>query len=310
MANALAAYALSMSIAVPLDELTTRLTDYPWGYLVTVRDDGRAQSLAVPTRYVEGAFVATVGRGTASNATSRPNVTLLFPGNSGQEYSLIVDGDATVDGDRMSVRPTWAVLHRPALGPDEGAGETLTDAPNEWYRSQDDLASAGFEGFVPFSELRTAGVPDAAGVYLILRLTEAEPDFRQSSPAGRFQGKDPTVGLEALRTKWVRGTPVLYVGKASERRTGRGGLRQRLDEYRRYGAGEPVGHRGGRYIWQLSDSSELVVAWRAAGDDDAEDIEAALLAEFMTAFGRLPFANLKRGRSPRPAAARPPDPLS
>ena len=104
-----------MSIAVPLDELADRLAGYPWGYLVTVRDDGRAQSLAIPTRYVDGALIATVGRGTATNATTRPNVTLLFPGPTGEELSLIVDGAATVTDDQVAVAPTWAVLHRPAL---------------------------------------------------------------------------------------------------------------------------------------------------------------------------------------------------
>lgn len=104
-----------MSIAVPLDELAHRLAAYPWGYLVTVRDDGRAQSLAVPTRYVNDALVATVGRGTAANATARPNVTLLFPGPTGGDFSLIVDGDAKVDGDQLVIAPSWAVLHRPAL---------------------------------------------------------------------------------------------------------------------------------------------------------------------------------------------------
>ena len=107
-----------MSIAVPLDELAERLTQFPWGYLVTVRDDGRAQSLAVPTQLVDGALVATVGKGTATNASSRPNVTMLFPGTDGAEFSLIVDGDAQVDGDRIAVTPTWAVLHRPALDND------------------------------------------------------------------------------------------------------------------------------------------------------------------------------------------------
>jgi hypothetical protein len=28
--------------------------------------------------------------------------------------SLVVDGDATIDGDYVDVRPTWAVLHRKA----------------------------------------------------------------------------------------------------------------------------------------------------------------------------------------------------
>ena len=104
-----------MSIAVPLDELAERLSEFPWGYLVTVRDDGRAQSLAVPTQYVDGRLVTTVGKGTAANAVARPTVTMLFPGTTGEEFSLIVDGDAAVEGDHLLVTPTWAVLHRPAI---------------------------------------------------------------------------------------------------------------------------------------------------------------------------------------------------
>ena len=104
-----------MSVPVPLDELAARLAEYPWGYLVTVKDDGRAQTLAVPTEAIDGSLVASVGARTAANAIARPNVTMVFPGASGQNFSLIVDGDAHVDGNRISVTPTWAVLHRPAL---------------------------------------------------------------------------------------------------------------------------------------------------------------------------------------------------
>jgi len=104
-----------MSIAVPLDELAERLSEFPWGYLVTVRDDGRAQTLAVPTSFVDGALVATVGQRGAANASARPNVTMAFPGPTGRDLSLIVDGDAQVDGDQIRITPTWAVLHRAAL---------------------------------------------------------------------------------------------------------------------------------------------------------------------------------------------------
>lgn len=104
-----------MTIPVPLDELAEKLTAFPWGYLLTVRDDGRAQSLAVPTELLDGALVASVGQGTARNATARPNVTMVFPGARGEEFSLIVDGDAVVSGDRIAVTPTRAVLHRPAI---------------------------------------------------------------------------------------------------------------------------------------------------------------------------------------------------
>jgi hypothetical protein len=106
-----------MSIAVPVDELGAALAERHWGYLLTVRDDGRAQTLALPTVWRDGALVGEVGRSTAANVVARPNVTWVFPGASGEEFSLIVDGDATVEGSTVVVRPTWAVLHRPAIAP-------------------------------------------------------------------------------------------------------------------------------------------------------------------------------------------------
>jgi hypothetical protein len=110
-----------MSIAVPVDELGAALAERPWGYLLTVRDDGRAQTLALPTVWHDGALVGEIGRSTAANVVARPTVTWVFPGASGEEFSLIVDGDASVvgstDGSTVVVRPTWAVLHRPALRP-------------------------------------------------------------------------------------------------------------------------------------------------------------------------------------------------
>jgi hypothetical protein len=106
-----------MSIAVPLDELAQALEARPWGYLVTVRDDGRAQTLALPTVWRDGALVGEVGRSTAANVAARPTVTWVFPGSSGTEFSLIVDGDASVVESTVAVRPTWAVLHRPAITP-------------------------------------------------------------------------------------------------------------------------------------------------------------------------------------------------
>jgi hypothetical protein len=48
-------------------------------------------------------------------------VMLVFPPSKPDGFSLIVDGEAAVDGDGagdgdgVTVTPTWAVLHRPAV---------------------------------------------------------------------------------------------------------------------------------------------------------------------------------------------------
>lgn len=110
-----------MSIVVPLDELDDALVAHPWGYLVTVTEDGRSRILAVPTDYVEGCLRCTTGRSARDNVVHHPDVTMVFPPADGEGFSLIVDGVAELHAEVLAVRPTWAVLHRPALPSDPDA---------------------------------------------------------------------------------------------------------------------------------------------------------------------------------------------
>ncbi len=41
-------------------------------------------------------------------------ITLCYPPLDLTGFSLVIDGEATVDDDTITVRPTAAVLHRPA----------------------------------------------------------------------------------------------------------------------------------------------------------------------------------------------------
>jgi hypothetical protein len=91
-------------------------------YLLTSDDDGRPHATAIALRWDSGELVGPCGRSSARNATARSAVSVLWPPDAAGAYSLIVDADATVadEGDHRHVRlrPTHAILHRPAEVPD------------------------------------------------------------------------------------------------------------------------------------------------------------------------------------------------
>jgi hypothetical protein len=156
--------------------------------------------------------------------------------------------------------------------------------------SRIDLEALGFEGWCTWAALRQAhfaAVPAGPAVYVIYRAAAAAPSFLGVNPGGRFKDKDPSVPLDVLTSSWVPGAHVVYIGKADV-------ADRRLKQFARFGAGEPVGHWGGRYIWQLSDSDELLVAWHEISwVEQARQYEKRLLARFGELHGVVrPFANL------------------
>lgn len=163
-------------------------------------------------------------------------------------------------------------------------------------RTRADLERLGFSGFAPFASLPIDGLPRGPGVYAVVRPSHEPPVFRPENPAGWFKGRNPSVDVQRLAAAWVADAEIIYIGKATPGAAGRRGLQKRLGEYQRHGAGEPVGHWGGRYIWQLADSDELLIGWLETPDRDAGDVEGELISAFVSRFGHLPFANLKRER--------------
>lgn len=161
------------------------------------------------------------------------------------------------------------------------------------------LLARGFRGFVRFKGVDLQAIPTGEGVYAVLRETDTQPRFLERNPAGRYKGRDPTAPVDELTHDWPTGSHCVYIGKASFGSTGKRGLQKRVDEFRKYGDGQPVAHQGGRRIWQLSDADEYIIAWLPTPTDECKDIEARLLREFVRCHGRLPIGNRNAGRSPR-----------
>lgn len=117
-----------MSVPVALEALREQIDSVGRDvFLLTVSEGTSPHAVSTEVRWEGEQLVVSAGRTTARNVAAAPAVTLLWPA-SGQDYSLIVDGSGTVDGDVVRITPSRAILHRSVLAeaPD---GHTTGDAP-------------------------------------------------------------------------------------------------------------------------------------------------------------------------------------
>lgn len=217
-----------------------------------------------------------------------------------EQGRIIVDGSSRPIRMKPMPRPIVpeTIAARPS-SPDRRAPTTVVGDEDRFgvidFRSQQGISSLGFRGFVPVVHLQATGcaeVPKERGVYLVLRDAKESPVFLKRSVGGFFKGVDPTVPVRTLQQQWVDDAIVLNIGKAG------GGvasatLKSRLKQYMDFGAGRPVGHKGGRYIWQLAGWNWLQVCWLPAPDEDPRSVERRLLQAFKAQYGKRPFANLQ-----------------
>lgn len=125
------------------------------------------------------------------------------------------------------------------------------------------------------------------GIYIIVRPVSFQNIyFDECSKAGRHKGKNPTVTVEKLRSKWIDGAEVLYIGKSET------SVQKRMQQHRDFWYGEAVPAWGGRIIAQLRDFGKLEVWYFQC--DIPKDMEHTLLKEFVSQYKKLPFANFKR----------------
>ena len=146
------------------------------------------------------------------------------------------------------------------------------------------LEADGLTGWLTFPDARSSGaIPITGGVYVVSYATRAPVAFLPLNPGGRFKGKDPTVPASALEANWLD-AEVVYIGKADQ-------IRRRICQFADFGAGRPIGHWGGRLIWQLAEPDQLRIAWKETPDRVPIEVEAEMIAMFRREYGKPPFAN-------------------
>ncbi|MHA7298817.1 hypothetical protein [Pseudarthrobacter sp. MDT3-1] len=159
-----------------------------------------------------------------------------------------------------------------------------------------ELIDRGFKGFCTFQDLRPqyaqgdGGAPRSPGVYVVLRISTAAPQFLIKGFGGTHKARKANAPVSELEANWVPGAAVMYFGKASQRVNG-GGLWDRINEYSIAGQGRKHLHSGGEYIWQLADARHLLVAWKVTPSGTEKKLEEALILAFKDKYGKIPFAN-------------------
>ena len=150
------------------------------------------------------------------------------------------------------------------------------------------LQKAGFTGFIDIKTLKEtySQLPREKGVYVVVRMSGSDPVFLEKGTGGFFKGKNPNVSINKLQDNWIVDSQIMYIGQTTA------SLQSRISQYLRFGSGMAVGHYGGRYIWQLKDSDNLVFAWKILPSNDPRAYERTMLEDFLSEHGALPFANL------------------
>lgn len=161
------------------------------------------------------------------------------------------------------------------------------------FNNIEELKKNGFIGFKRMSELfaDNSSIPKIKGIYLVLNLEKKPPEFLTVGTGGHFKGKNPNISITELKSNWVDNTNIVYIGKAGKDGSN-ATLQSRLRQYLSFGLGGNIGHWGGRLIWQLKNSNDLVICWKALRIEDPRTVEANLIKEFYSVFSNRPFANL------------------
>src|SRR5262245_23069505 len=121
-----------MSVPVALTNLEEAARERgPAAYIISVGETGTPHVVHAEVIARADGLVARVGGRTVANARARTGVSVLYPARHQDDYSLIVDAVATLEGTgndlRLRLAPTRAVMHRPEPAPDPSVSPCGSD---------------------------------------------------------------------------------------------------------------------------------------------------------------------------------------
>jgi len=158
------------------------------------------------------------------------------------------------------------------------------------FNNIEELKQNNFEGFISIEKLweNNSIIPKKQGVYLVLNEEKENIEFLETGIGGIYQDKNPNVSINRLTNEFIPNSLVVYIGKANN-------LRVRIKQYLNFGRKDNILHYGGRFIWQLENSRNLLFCWKILPDNESPKvIESKLILEYRQQFtNRRPFANLQ-----------------
>jgi hypothetical protein len=159
--------------------------------------------------------------------------------------------------------------------------------------SKEQLKRKGFRGFLSLQELAASDlskIPEERGLYLIFRDSTGHPKFLEESPVKNLR-PNTTVALSMLEQRWVPGASLLFIGVAGKPRVLSGSIRDRVAKLIGFMSGKQSSHFAARVLWQLSEASSLLLAWKETGVMAPTYARSMLLVDFRKEFGKVPFGN-------------------
>jgi len=128
-----------------------------------------------------------------------------------------------------------------------------------------------------------------SGVYVVYHKNPSKIKF--NSHGGISNCK--TLNVEILQRKWARLSSynlsdIIYIG--------RGNVRARVRSLIRFGLGKAVNHKGGEWLWQVDDYSNLKILISSCPTNKENAYEKFLLDTFKEQHGDWPLANRTGGQ--------------